>query len=159
MEVKCGEHVLLLWQQQGELTSCHTDVWVCFELYDLIYNFQLKVIYWYCWYLVVRTNIIVIICFTQVCCVYCMQSHTQQCYWHWSYSSGQSTTTEQVSGRTEVSCKLFHSLLAPILEYSLPQSWRQCNWRFWSYCIVWCSESEPELENTGVSNYRDSMLT
>ena len=75
MEVKCGEHVLLLWQQQGELTSCHTDVWVCFELYDLIYNFQLKVIYWYCWYLVVRTNIIVIICFTQVCCVYCSLTH------------------------------------------------------------------------------------
>ena len=42
---------------------------------------------------------------------------------------------------------------ALILEYSLPQSWKEWNWRFWSYCPGWCSESEQELDNTRVSNY------
>ena len=37
--------------------------------------------------------------------------------------------------------------------YSLPQSSMEWNWRFWSHCTGWCSESEPELENTKVSNY------
>ena len=51
------------------------------------------------------------------------------------------------------------SLLALILEYSLPQSWKEWNWRFWSHCPGWCSESEPELDNTRVSNYPGTILT
>ena len=43
------------------------------------------------------------------------------------------------------------SLHALILQYSFPQSWRKWNWKFWSLCTGWCSESEPELENTEVS--------
>ena len=50
------------------------------------------------------------------------------------------------------------SLLTLTLEYSLPQSWREWNWRFWSYCPGWCSESEPEVENTRVSNYPGKMF-
>ena len=45
------------------------------------------------------------------------------------------------------------------LEYSLPQSLEEWNWRFWSHCTGWCSESEPELDNTRVSNYPDPILT
>ena len=33
------------------------------------------------------------------------------------------------------------------------------NWRFWSHCPGWYSDSEPELENTGVSNYPGPILT
>ena len=51
--------------------------------------------------------------------------------------------------------KLF-TPLALILKYSLPQSWREWNWRFWSHCTGWCSGSESELDNTGVSNYWSS---
>ena len=46
-----------------------------------------------------------------------------------------------------------------ILEYSLPQSWREFNWRFWSHCPGWCSESESELDITDVSNCLGTILT
>ena len=51
------------------------------------------------------------------------------------------------------------ALLGLILEYSLSQSWKEWNWRFWSHCPGWCSESEPELDNTEVSNYPGPILT
>ena len=50
-------------------------------------------------------------------------------------------------------------LLALILEYSLPQSCREWNWRVWSHCPGWCFDSEPELDNTRVSNYPGPILT
>ena len=58
-----------------------------------------------------------------------------------------------------MSCKLsvllFHSQVALILKYmySPSQSWRECNWRLWSHCTDWCSESEQELESAEVSYY------
>ena len=51
------------------------------------------------------------------------------------------------------------TLLALILEFSIPQSWREWNWRFWSHCPGWCSESEPEVDDTKVSNYPGPILT
>ena len=42
------------------------------------------------------------------------------------------------------------SLLVPTLEYFLSQTWLECNWKFWSHCTGWCSESEQELDNTKV---------
>ena len=42
------------------------------------------------------------------------------------------------------------SLPALILENSLSQSWSEWNWRVWSRCTGWCSESEPELDNSKV---------
>ena len=45
------------------------------------------------------------------------------------------------------------SLLALLLKYSLPQSWRKWNQLWGSHCTCLCSGSEPQLETTEVSNY------
>ena len=41
---------------------------------------------------------------------------------------------------------------------TLPQSWLEYNWRFWSFCTGWCSESEQELEKTIKWSWKLSAL-
>ena len=61
-----------------------------------------------------------------------------------------------VMTKAYVNCPInWFSLLALTLEYSLPQALEEWNWRVWSRCTGWCSESKPELDNTRVSNYSD----
>ena len=50
----------------------------------------------------------------------------------------------------------FISLLALTLEYSLQQSSGESDWWWWCFGTGWCSEGEPQLENTEVSNSLDS---
>ena len=99
----------------------------------------------------------------------CVEANTNiiRPFWSYHYHSNRnilSYSTDSFWWHKPMLCPTdcpikWFSLPALILEYSLPQFLGEYNWRFWSHCPGWCSESEPELDNTKVSNYPGSILT
>ena len=113
-------HVLLLWQQHCQLSSHLAQGALCESFSYGHMKCQLKPIP------VSVTALVLSLPWQQkigICLLWCvcipLQPQKQSTDLHWSHRSGQSTATQQVTGRAEVSCKL--SVLLPEIKKTIAQ--------------------------------------